>query len=242
MYPISLLRTTLSFLFGLFFFLTSWGQSEADPLGGRPYIDVTGVAEKEVVPDEIYIRILIRERQNNKEKITIAQQEEKLRTALTSIGVDLANLYLSDANADFIKIKRKPTEVVTQQEYTLKVATATQVGLVFQQLDRLEIIDAGIARVSHSQLDSLKKEIKIAAIKAAKKKADYLLAALGEQTGKPLHIFEIEIGFMPMVSAVMQSPKMEKIANVSDEASGVEELQFNKIKLEARIGVKFAIK
>lgn len=245
MFRIVLLRTTACLLFILFSFFQA--RSQGEPVGianDRASIDVIGIAEKEVVPDEIYIRLLIRERQGNKEKITIAQQEEKLKSALVAIGIDLANLYLADADANFIKIKRKPNEVITQKEYTLKVATATQVGKVFQQLDRLEITDAGIMRVSHSQLDSLKKEIRILAIKAAKEKADYLLTAIGEQTGKPLYIYEIETGFMPMVSAAMQSPRSEEIANVSDVAipATTDELQFNKIKLEARISVRFAIK
>lgn len=215
--------------------------ADVDP---KPFIEVTGIAEKELVPDEIYIQILLRERQTNKEKATITQQEEKLRAALKAIGIDLANLYLSGANADFVVVRRKPNEVLTQKDYTLKVATAMQVGLVFQQLDRLEILDASIARVHHSRLDSLKKEIKIAAIKAAKDKADYLLAAIGEQTGKPLIVQEYDSGVMPIVSAVAQSSRMEEMPNSTDllPLTKEDELQFNKIKLEARIYVKFAIK
>jgi len=34
--------------------------ADVDP---KPFIEVTGIAEKELVPDEIYIQILLRERQ-----------------------------------------------------------------------------------------------------------------------------------------------------------------------------------
>lgn len=235
------------FLFSSFFFFIpkTYTQVVQGDLGnGGPSISVEGLAEKEVVPNEIYIHILLREHQGGKEKVTIMQQEEKLRDAVHAIGVDIANLYLSDVDADFIRVKRKSSEVLTQKQYTLKVATAAQVGLLFQQLDRLEITDAGIARVSHSKLDSLKKEIKIAAVKSAKEKADYLLAAIGEQTGKPLYIYEMENAFMPMVSADASMPRTFEIANVRDDVSegATPELQFKKIKLEARISVRFAIK
>jgi hypothetical protein len=239
--------TPFIFLFSsfLFFIPTTYSQIAQGDLGnGGPSISVEGLAEKEIVPNEIYIHILLRERQGGKEKISITQQEEKLRDAVRAIGIDLSNLYLSDVDADFIRVKRKSNEVLTQKQYTLKVTTAAQVGIVFQQLDRLEITDAGIARVSHSKLDSLKKEIKIAAIKSAKEKADYLLAAIGEQTGKPLYIYEIQNAFMPMVAADTPVPRSYEIANVRDVVSegATSELQFKKIKLEARISVRFAIK
>lgn len=223
--------------------LDCFGQSDL-ALADKPYIEVTGIAEKEVVPDEIYVRIVIRERIVNKEKISIQNQEAKLKESLRAIGIDLSNLYLSDAQADYITIRRKPNEVLTQKEYLVKLTTANQVGQVFQQLDQLEITDAGIQRVNHSRLDSLKKEIKVEAIKAAKAKADYLLAAIGEQTGKALIVQEVDNGPIPMVGLQLQSPRLAEMANVAkmEDVSGTDELQFSKIKLEARIYVKFAIK
>lgn len=48
----------------------------------------------DIIPDEIYIRITIKERYENKEKLTIEMQEEKLKTALKEIGIDIKNLSL----------------------------------------------------------------------------------------------------------------------------------------------------
>lgn len=74
---------------------------------------------------------------------------------------------------------------VNKKEYTLKVKNAIELGRMFQELEKLEITDAFISKVNHSKIDSLRKEVRILAIKAAKDKADYLLTAIGEQTGKP---------------------------------------------------------
>jgi hypothetical protein len=138
----------------------AYGQSKVDCEEVK-YIEVTGSADQEVIPDEIYINIIIQEKYINKEKVTIESQEEKLRTSLKEIGVDLKNLYLSDANADYIKVKWRTKDVLTKKDYTLKVSNATIVGQVFQQLDKLDITDAFIAKVNYSKLDSLKKEVKI---------------------------------------------------------------------------------
>jgi uncharacterized protein len=203
----------------------------------RPYIEVTGSADMEIVPDEIYINIVIREKYINKEKITIESQEEKLKKYLKEIGIDLNDLYLADANADYVKIRRKTKDVLTKKEYTLKVGSAKILGQVFQQLDKLEITDAYISRVHHSKLDSLKKQVKILAIKAAKNKADYLLNALGKKSGDPLIVQDNERGVTPYY-ANARVMSMES----QDKASGQEDdLEFKKIKIEEFIFVRFAI-
>jgi len=224
----------------------TFGQSKVE-CEEKPYIEVTGSADQEVIPDEIYINIIIREKYVNKEKVTIESQEEKLKTCLKDIGVDIKNLYLSDANADYVKVKWRTKDVLTKKDYTLKVSNATTVGQVFQQLDKLEITEAYIAKVDHSKLDSLKKEVKILAIKAAKNKADYLLTAIGEQTVKPLIVQERENDTTPSSGSNIRGGRSEGVyyyvplVDPSDK-NKEGELQFQKIKIEAFIYVKFAIK
>ena len=233
-----------AFFFSIILYPWLLSAQMAGELREPPYIEVTGVAEQEVVPDEIYVSIIIREKYSNKEKVSIQVQEEKLKGQLKSLGIDMSNLFLADANADLITIRWKNTGLLTQKEYTLKLSNATQVGQVFQQLDKLDITDAGIQRVHYSKLDSLKKEVKIAAIKAAKAKADYLLAAIGEQTGKALIEQETDNPVYPMVGAAFQNARTMDDPNASEIAVATTgtDLQFRKIKVEARIYVKFSIK
>ena len=51
------------------------------------YIEVTGKAELNIVPNEIYISIVLKE--DNKEKKTIAKLESELIPTLKSLGVDV---------------------------------------------------------------------------------------------------------------------------------------------------------
>jgi len=227
--------------------ILTFGQANTTKTEEQPYIEVTGTAEKEVVPDEIYVGIIIREKYVNKVKVTIEEQEEKLKNAVKSLGIDLTNLYLSDANADYVKIRWQKKDVLTKKDYTLKVTNATTVGQVFLELEKLEITDAFISRVNHSKMDSLRKEVKIQAIKSAKDKADYLLTAIGEQTGKPLVIKENEISPNHTLANVnirgsRSSETMYYVDGVKMKSEDSNEIQFQKIKIQTSIYVKFSIK
>ena len=128
------------------------------------------------------------ERIENKVKITIAEQETKLKTELTNLNIPLTDLSLSDANANYVKVKWTKKDVMAQSEYILKVGDATTVGSVFEKLDELKIHDANIDRVSHSKMEEYRKEVKIMAIKAAKEKAEALAARLRRE-GKFVDIY-----------------------------------------------------
>lgn len=232
-------------LFSLFI-ITAKAQT-AQNTDDKPYIEVTGTAEREIIPDEIYVGITLRERVVNKEKLSIEAQEEKLKNALKETGIDIAkNLSVSDLNADFIRVRWRKKDVITQKDYTLKVADATTLGKVFQKLDELDILDAKINRVYHSKMDSLRKSMKIAAIKAAKEKADYLLHAIGEQASTPLIIKEQEDNFTNDLNAfrgnvyIKANKSYDNLDQLID--SEKDEIEFKKIKIRAVIYVKFGIK
>jgi hypothetical protein len=63
MKPLFILFTLLALTF------TNLAAQETEK--DAPYIEVTGMAEKEIIPDEIYIRIIIKERYDGRDKITI---------------------------------------------------------------------------------------------------------------------------------------------------------------------------
>jgi hypothetical protein len=135
-------------------------------------------------------------------------------------------------------------DVISSKEYMLKVGDATTLGKVFEKLDEIKIHDAYIARVSHSKLEEFKKQVRIMAIKAAKEKADYLLTAIGEQTGKALIVQEqahsLRIDNENLNSRDKDGMKYLHFNLDKDEYENV--LQFQKIKLQSALYVKFEIK
>ncbi|MCZ4410054.1 SIMPL domain-containing protein [Cryomorphaceae bacterium 1068] len=228
----------------LLFSACAFGQNTTNAQIENPYIEVTGTAEKEVIPDEIYISITLRERPSGRDQITVEEQEGQLKDALKEIGVSTDNLFLSDANADYINVKWSKKEVVSVANYLLMVDSASTVGRVFEKLDELKIDDANISKVSHSKIREFKKEVHIMAIKAAKDKADYLLAAIGEKTGKALVVKETYEGVRDDRYSNVQIQDLEVIQfNLEgrQESKNKVLLQFKKIKLQASIYVKFGI-
>ncbi len=210
----------------------------------KPYIEVTGKAEKKIIPDEIYLSITIKERTSGKDEISVEEQEIKLRQALTDLNIPLNLLAVADAQADYIKVKWTKKDVISQSEYELKLTSAKQVAAVFSKLDEIKIDNAYISKVSHSKIKELRKEVNIEAIKNAKSKADYLLAAIGQQTGTALIINErnSESGdYYRIENRLKTSANFSRGTAALNEKS-IGAIVFKKIKLEALIYVKFEIK
>jgi uncharacterized protein len=238
MKKLKFLFLTLSYL-AMSFSYSQQGNSVVE----SPYIEVTGTAEKEIIPDEIFIAITIRERVENKVKITIEDQENKLKTAVKQLGIDLSNLVLADADANYVKVKWQTKDVITQKDYVLQVGDANTVGLVFQELEKIQITDAYISKVSHSKIEELKKEVRIMAIKAAKEKADYLLEAINEKTGNAIIVRENDI-YPTFTANSVSNYRKEKynVGTFSDLISeSKNEIQFQKIIINSSIYVKFLI-
>ncbi len=208
-----------------------------------PYVEVTGTAEKEVIPDEIYLRINLKERLKGKTVITVEKQELDLKAAINRLGISLDNLTLADASAGYIKIRWKKKGVISQKDYQLKLGTAEEASNVFEALDELKIQDASIHKVDHSKMDSLHKVMRIEATKAAKEKAGYLLEALDQTLGKPLVVREVGGNHYRANTIV----NFEGIAIESKGTGEYSEqvlkhdIQFRKINLRASVYVKFAI-
>lgn len=227
----------------LIFAGTSYAQN-TDIVSANPHIEVTGTAKQEIIPDEIYVKITLRERTDGRDKITIDVQEKQMKEGLMAVGVSLDKLSLSDTESDYVKISWGRREVVTSKQFTLKLADATTVGKVFEKLDELKIQDAYISRVDHSEIVELRKNLRVEAIQAAKGKADYLLNAIGEETGRALLVREESPNLYGNYynNRAYNYNTVQTI--VSEESNKVimPEVQFQKIKLEASVYVVFEIK
>lgn len=206
-----------------------------------PYIEVVGTSEMEIIPDQIYISFTLKEWMDGKKKIELEDQEKEMKKKLMKLGIDLKDLQLADANSDYIKIKRKKNDVIASKDYTLKISSTGTLAQVFETLDELDAFNAGIQRVDHSDIAKFRKDVKILAVQAAKEKATYLLAGIGETVGKPLFIQERETydEFQPLMRKAGMVNMVMDAASVEEE---LPELSFQKIKLKYSVFARFAIK
>lgn len=225
----------------VFAFRVAEGQY-VQPGQEKPFIEVVGNSEMEIVPNEIYISFTLKERMDGKSKITIESQEAEVKKQLQKAGFNLDKLSLADASSGFVTVKRKKQEVLASKNYVIKVATTKEIASVFEVLDAVEALNADITRVAHSEIEKYRKEVKILAVKAAKEKAIYMLGAIDETVGKPLMIQERES--YDDIVPVTRMANMKAMAMEDSELSAEDlpELTFQKIKLKYSVFARFEIK
>ncbi len=211
-----------------------------------PYIEINGVGEMEIAPNEIYIQVTIKERTKGNKKLSIEEQEQQMLSKLESKGITSENITLNDAALGYIKVSLFKKDVRSSKEYRIKCSSAEELKTVFNVLDQCNIKNAYISKVSHSDIKNFEKEVRIKAIKDAKNKAEYMLAAIGNTLGKPLVIRQSggdqitvrgsrsnETDFYVDGIRVQQNKYGD-----SDKSS----IQYQKIKLQAYVYIKFEVK
>lgn len=60
---------------------TAYAQTQSS-IEDKPFIEVNGVAEQEIIPDQIYISIVIREKYENKEKNHYRKSRRKIESII----------------------------------------------------------------------------------------------------------------------------------------------------------------
>ena len=201
----------------------------------QPYIEVTGKAEMEVVPDEIYLRIVINEK-DNKGKVSVDQQEKEMFKQLKGIGIDLEkNLVVQDMSSDLQTYFLRKNAILSTKAYQLKVNSAQQLGEAFQTAG---ISDVNIEKTDVSNIEELRQEVRTNAAKAARKNAEVLAAALGQQAKEAIFVQDYGFNMRPYANVLMA--KSMAVADAAGEEAAPQ-LEFQKIKIEHSVMVRFIL-
>ncbi|MBC8047497.1 MAG: SIMPL domain-containing protein [Fimbriimonadaceae bacterium] len=210
----------------------------------KPYVEVTGSAEMEIVPDEIYITTVLYERYDGKTKITIDKMETDMFAALKNIGIDAKNISLADAGNNFVYRKRKDDDALLSRNYTILVNNAASVIKVFDELGKMDAYDAYISKTSHSKIEEFRMQTKVNATIAAKEKANKMLTAIGGEIGKPILIQEINNSYQPYEYSQLSNTVLEEFDPdyEGERGESIENLTYQKIKIRYEIFGRFEIK
>lgn len=228
------IATMLSLLFFAFTLLAQGPKNFID----QNYIEVTGKAELEVIPDEIYLDITIRE-SDSKGKEQLESLEKKMIKALTVLEIDFdKDFAVKDMDSNFKDYWLKRNDIFTTKSYQLIVHNATTLGKVIAELEKMGISNIQIEKVDHSEIEKYRKKVKVKAIKAGKEKAEELALAIDQSIGRALYIREIENYNAPMRSNTMMN--VRSVTSMSLEE--VPEMQFESIHLEYAVQVYFELK
>jgi uncharacterized protein YggE len=218
--------------------LFTFAQNET--FKGEHFIEVNGIAKMEVEPNEIFTILRLKEFEENRNKVPLEKLDKDFMNALKEAGIDRKRLELADAGSQLGNVTKRDKETFRQKTYQLKLTSAAELEKVLAAIQPVNVDYFDITKLSHTDIEKLKIDIKIQALKAAKAKAEYLLKSIGAEVGKPLMIRDWE---MEPEQPVYRMTNVEMKAQ-SQQGDVAEEPQigFRKIKLQAQVVAQFEIK
>ncbi len=158
----------------------------------KPYFATTTTVDTLVVPDEIYLQIILTEK-DSRGKVSVEELEKKMVNTLTSLDIDLAKqLYVKDYTSNIRKYFILKDNIQKSKFFNLKLFDARALSKVYVALEQVGISNIAIEKVEYSKLESLKAEMLILAVEKANQKANLIVGALGQKLGKAIFIEEIE--------------------------------------------------
>src|SRR5687768_3439811 len=243
-YKISAVKKMIALITLMSIFTMTFSQSEKNPFPKT--ITVNGSAEIEIIPDEIYVQVDLKEYEKKGQgKINIESIKKTFLNNAKAVGI--ADSAISIAAYDgfggnpWLRKKNKKNDLFASIAYQVKIKNSTQLDALVDKLEDEATQNFFIQRTSHSKLAEYRKSLKIAAIKAAKEKAGYLSEAINEQLGEAVTINEPVEYYTPYYPPMMQANRMmkESAADAQQETSPVD---FMKIKLKFDVTAVFALK
>lgn len=234
-------------IFALALSIVITGLCFAQELTQTRTITVNGMAEVEIIPDEIYVQIDLREyMKKNSSKIDIEIIKNNFLLACNKLNlkpgdIALQNFHGWDANNMWThRKKKKDPNMLAIVSYQVKLSNTNQLDELVNLLDDEATQNFFIARVSHSRISDFKRQLKIEAIKAAKAKAIYLTEAIGEKVGVAITINEpVDASQYPQQVAYANTAFQSRELNVDKETEPA--VEFKKIKLQFEVSVVFAL-
>lgn len=206
-------------------------------------INVSGSSEIEIIPDEIYVIVTLKEYEKkgsgkiDLEKIKTAFLDNCRSMGLADSLVTIAS-YEGASPYSWVK-KKKKDELYATIAYQVKFSNSKKMDELVAKLDDDATQNFQISRVWHSNMQELRKQLKIQAVKAAKEKAAYLAEAIDEKIGEAVTISEInELPGVPF-NLLSNSISQYRMEAGSSDNTGVD---FKKIKLRMEVNAVFALK
>lgn len=178
--------------------LAGLSQARAD---GR-YIEVTGTSEIEIVPDRIHYIIEIREYfeeefdgkskpEEYRTKVSLNRIEQGLREVLHDAGIS-PDAVRTQEIGDYWR--KQGQDFLVAKTFDITLLDFKQIDEIIKRMDTRGIHTMRIGELENSDMLSYHQKGKIAALKAAQRKAAYLVEALGKKLGPVIRIVEDEAG------------------------------------------------
>ncbi|MBP6589586.1 MAG: SIMPL domain-containing protein [Chitinophagaceae bacterium] len=224
-----------------------FGQTAPNPFPKT--ITVSGSAEMEVIPDQIFVNILLREYQKK------GEAKKDLETIKTDFLKACANAGIADSlisivsytgynNYYWLHRKKKSPDMNASITYQIRFSQSKQMDELVDKLDDEATQSFDIVGTNHSKMTEFRKQLKIGAVKAAKDKAIYLTDAIGEKLGPAITVNEPDDQDRKsyLANSLISNVQTRYQYNDESKVSGKTiEIDFKKIKLRFEVEVIFAL-
>ena len=162
------------------------------------YIEVTGTSEIEIVPDKIHYLIEIREYfeeefdgkskpEEYRTKVPLSEIEQGLREALDKAGIP-QNAIRTQEIGDYWR--QQGQDFLVSKKFDITLTDFNQINEIIKHIDTKGIHTMRIGELENKDMLAYHQKGKIEALKAAQRKATYLVEALGKRLGDVIRIVE----------------------------------------------------
>jgi len=223
---------------GLIVLFTSYAFGQTKTFLDRSYLETSASADTLVVPDRLYLSILIRE-SDSKDRQSVEKLENKMKEALESLGIDIEKqLMLADLDSNFKNYFLRKKGVLKSKSFSLLVYDALTAGKVIQALENKKIANVNFQKAEVSTLEQLKLELRGKAVKRAMAQAETMLEPLDQKLGKALFISDHNTGIIYGWQNRMSTMEVARVQSDQYEPISVD---FQKVKVSSSVSIKFAI-
>lgn len=202
------------------------------------YIEVTGTSEIEIVPDKIHYLVEIREYfveefdgkskpEEYRTKVPLSEIEQGVRKALAEAAVPQDAIRTEEVG-DYWRQQGQDFLIAKRLDVTL--TDFNQINEIVKRIDTRGVNTMRIGELENKDMLAYHQKGKIEALKAAQRKAAYLVEALGKKLGGVLRIVEEGSG---------NSFSLSQSNVMSSDAASFE--SFRTIKKKYSMLVRFAI-
>jgi uncharacterized protein YggE len=207
------------------------------------FIEVHGNAEMEVQPNEMMLSITIQEYfeeefQKNKEpedyktKVPLAKIEDDLIKSLRMAGIEKEDIRVRGMGNYW---RQQGKEFLFSKQLDVKLSDFSKVNQLSSLVDAKGIRSLNVGQMSHSEIETFRKQVKTDALEDAREKAAYLVESLGEELGEVLSITELNDGYA--------RPYMEKSMMRAADAMTYETVEnVQNITISYQVTARFKIK
>lgn len=217
------------------------GYSQEKNFIDQPYLETTAIVDTLVVPDRIYLSILITEK-DTKGRTSVEELENRMNTKLIALGIDTKKqLTLSDITSNFKNYFLKGTDVLKNKAYTLLVYDPQTAGKVIVGLESIEISNVYLSKTEYSRMEGLKIELKQKAVIKAKMQAESMLKPLNQNVGKALYISDLNSNITNLLQGKAAGIQIRGYSSIKAEEYNPIDIEFEKINIESAVTIKFGI-